>query len=178
MATNEQDSPGQIHLYTGNGKGKTTAAFGLAVRALCAGKQVFIGQFVKSMKYNETQIEDQFARLTIEQFGCGCLLNRQASAEDLAKAKEGLAVCAKALNDPMNDVVILDEICIAIHLNLLTTEEVLAVLNNRLPHIEVVLTGRYAPQELVDLADLVTDMVEVKHYYTTKNLLSRNGIDK
>lgn len=175
---NEQDSPGQIHLYTGNGKGKTTAAFGLAVRALCAGKQVYIAQFVKSMKYNETQLAERFEHLRIEQFGCGCMLNRAPSEEDYAQARKGLQICQSELSNPENDVVIMDEICIALHLGLLTTDEVLDVLASRLPHIEVVMTGRYAPQALIETADLVTDMTEVKHYYSTKHLLSREGIDK
>lgn len=178
MAMNKTETSGQIHLYTGNGKGKTTAAFGLAVRALCAGKTVYIGQFVKSMRYNETQLVAKFTNLRIEQFGCGCMLNRHATPEDLAAAQSGLQRCLEELRDESNDLVILDEICIAIHLGLLSEKDVLSALNQRHKNVEVVLTGRYATERLIEYADLVTEMKEVKHYYTTKGLLSRDGIDK
>ena len=88
---------GYIHIYTGDGKGKTTAAFGLAVRALCAGKSVFIGQFVKSMKYNETRMVEKFDRISIEQFGNGCMLTREATEEDIRAAHEGLTKCRDVL---------------------------------------------------------------------------------
>lgn len=159
---------GYIHIYTGNGKGKTTAAFGLAVRALCAGKKVYVGQFVKSMKYNETRIE---------QLGHGCYIDRQPDAADIAAAREGLARCAGLLHGGDYDVVILDELTIALHFGLLTEEEVLEALRQRDPRVEAVITGRYAPQALLDAADLVTEMREVKHYYT-QGVLSRDGIDR
>lgn len=169
---------GQVHIYTGNGKGKTTAAFGLAIRALMAGKKVFIGQFVKSMKYNETRITEFFDNISIEQFGCGCMLDRKHNENDRAEAKKGLIKCSQELASGESDVVILDEINIALHMGLLGTDEVLEALKHRSDNVEVVLTGRYAPPSLIDYADLVTDMQEVKHYYTTKGLISRNGIDK
>lgn len=108
---------GYIHIYTGNGKGKTTAAFGLAVRALCAGKKVYVGQFVKSMKYNETRIEELlgragtgFGQIRIEQLGRGCYIDRQPDAADIAAAREGLARCAGLLHGGDYDMVILDEL--------------------------------------------------------------------
>ena len=91
---------GYIHIYTGNGKGKTTAAFGLAVRALCAGKSVFIGQFVKSMKYNETAIEPLFDHLVIQQFGEGCFIEREPTPADIQAAHEGLEICRQHLMEP------------------------------------------------------------------------------
>ncbi len=175
---------GYIHIYTGNGKGKTTAAFGLAVRALCAGKKVYVGQFVKSMKYNETRIEELlgragagFGQIRIEQLGRGCYIDRQPDAADIAAAREGLARCAGLLHGGDYDVVILDELTIALHFGLLTEEEVLEALRQRDPRVEAVITGRYAPQALLDAADLVTEMREVKHYYT-QGVLSRDGIDR
>lgn len=174
---------GYIHIYTGNGKGKTTAAFGLAVRALCAGKNVYIGQFVKSMKYNETRIEElfggdcpHFGKVSIEQLGSGCFINTRPSESDKALAREGLSRCAQILASAEYDVVILDELTIALYFRLLTTDDVIEALRHRAARVEVVITGRYAPQELIDIADLVTDMREVKHYYTA-GVLSRNGID-
>lgn len=175
---------GYLHVYTGSGKGKTTAAFGLAVRALCAGKNVYVGQFVKSMKYNETRIEELFAnadssfgKITIEQFGRGCFINKDPEQVDIDLTVEGLDKCAEVMASGKYDVVILDEITIATWFKLLTPQQVIDALNKRAPQIEVVITGRRAPQELIDIADLVTDMQEVKHYYQ-QGVLSRNGIDR
>lgn len=168
---------GYIHIYTGDGKGKSTAAFGLAVRALCAGKSVYIGQFVKSMKYNETRITERFEYVTVEQFGNGCMLMREADEEDVRMAHEGLMKCSEILLSGEYDVVILDELTIALYLRLIELEEVMQLLQSKRPETEVIITGRYAPQELIDIADLVTDMREVKHYYT-QGVLSRDGIDR
>ena len=168
---------GYVHLYTGNGKGKTTAAFGLALRALCAGKSVYVGQFVKSMKYNETAAEKVFGALEVEQFGSGCFIDRNPDGEDVRLARADLEKCAALMKEGRYDVVILDEICIAVHFGLVSDNEVVAAISGRAPGVEVVMTGRYATQALADCADLVTDMREIKHYYT-KGVLSRNGIDR
>ena len=168
---------GYIHLYTGNGKGKTTAAFGLAVRALCAGKSVYIGQFVKSMKYNETGLEKFFDHLKIEQLGRGCFLRDEPVREDVEMAERGLAKCREAIFSGKYDVVILDELTIALHFGLLRIAEVLEILQNKRMETEIVMTGRYAAPELVETADLVTEMKEIKHYYS-QGVLSRNGIDR
>ena len=106
---------GYIHVYTGNGKGKTTAAFGLAVRALCAGKSVYIGQFVKSMRYNETKIGQLFDQVKIEQLGRGCFIGKDPEAIDIRMARDGLTRCAALLESGEYDVVILDELTIALH---------------------------------------------------------------
>ena len=170
-------SCGYLHVYTGDGKGKTTAAFGLAVRALCAGQSVYIGQFVKSMRSNETKIEGIFDRMRIEQLGRGCFIGHDPEPADVGMAREGLARCRALLVSGEYDLVILDELTIALYYRLLTVDEVLDALRARHPSVEVVVTGRYAPQELVDEADLVTEMREVKHYYT-QGVLSREGIDR
>lgn len=171
------EGKGYIQLYTGNGKGKTTAAFGLAVRALCAGKRVFIGQFVKSIKYNETRIESLFEKqLVIRQFGRGCFLDHKPGKEDVFSASEGLRQCVEVLASAQWDLVVLDELTIAVYFGLLTDEEVLRALEQRASGTEVVLTGRYASEKLIEKADLVTEMCEVKHYYT-QGILSRDGFD-
>lgn len=174
---------GYIQVYTGDGKGKTTAAFGLAVRALCAGKSVYVGQFVKSMKYHETRIEELFSMagesfgcIRIEQLGRGCFIDKNPEAVDIEMAHEGLRRCADYMRSGEYDVVILDELCIALHFGLLRLDEVLGVLAQRNPHTEVVITGRKAPQGLIDVADLVTEMREIKHYYN-EGVLSRDGIE-
>lgn len=166
-----------IHLYTGDGKGKTTAAFGLAVRALCAGKSVYIGQFVKSMAYHETKIGGMFDKIRIEQLGRGCFIRKEPEETDIRMAREGLDKCAAAMAGGSYDVVILDELTIALYYGLLTVQEVLEAVDSRHPSTEIVITGRYAPQELTDRADLVTEMREIKHYYR-QGVRSRDGIDK
>ncbi len=169
-------SKGYVHIYTGNGKGKTTAAFGLAVRAACSGKSVYIGQFIKDMKYNETKIQEYLPLITIEQLGKGCFIDRLPTKEDRYAAQLALKKCAEILKKGVYDVVILDEITIAIYYGLLDEEAVIAAVENRDIRVEVVLTGRYAQDSLIAMADLVTEMKEIKHYYN-KGVLSRDGID-
>ncbi|MFR3329207.1 MAG: cob(I)yrinic acid a,c-diamide adenosyltransferase [Odoribacter splanchnicus] len=169
------ETKGYLQVYTGNGKGKTTAAFGLAVRALCAGKRVFIGQFAKSMKYNETRLKACFpGRLAVRQFGRGCFLDHRP--EDVRLAQEGLRECAVILASGEWDLVILDELTIAVYFGLLSDEEILEVIGQRDTGTEVVITRRYASEALLALADLVTEMREVKHYYT-RGVVSRDGFD-
>jgi len=169
---------GYVHVYTGNGKGKTTAAFGLAVRALCAGKSVYIGQFIKDMKYSETKIIEKFENLTIEQLGRGCFIYKDPEKEDVAAAKKGLEKAEEILKGDKFDVVILDEITIAVYFKLFSTGDLISILNKRNREIEVVITGRYAEKNLIDYADLVTEMKEIKHYYKDQGVLSREGIDR
>lgn len=167
---------GYIHIYTGNGKGKTTAAFGLALRAVCAGKKVFIGQFVKGMKYSETKVEEILQNIEIQQFGRSCFIDREPTQEDIQLAKDGLKKGEEVLSSGEYDVVILDEINIALYFRLFTVDEVMEVLNKKKPNVEVILTGRYAPKELIEIADLVTEMKEIKHYYQ-KGVKARKGIE-
>ena len=167
---------GYIHLYTGNGKGKTTAAFGLAVRALMAGKKVYIGQFIKGMEYSEYKLKDHLENLTIELLGKDCFIERAPGEEDIRLAKEGLERCGQILQEGNYDLVILDELTIALYFKLFTVEELMKTLEKKKIQTELVITGRYAPDELIDVADLVTEMKEVKHYYS-QGVLSREGID-
>ncbi|NLB33573.1 MAG: cob(I)yrinic acid a,c-diamide adenosyltransferase [Tissierellia bacterium] len=167
---------GYIHIYTGNGKGKTTAAFGLAIRAALSGKKVFIGQFVKDMKYNETKIENYLDNIEIRQLGRGCFIYENPEDIDKEVAKKGLDECSSLLSSGEYDLIILDEINIALYYKLFELSDVVSSLKNKAENTEVVLTGRYAPEELIEMADLVTEMVEVKHYYS-QGVLSRSGID-
>ncbi len=167
---------GFVQVYTGNGKGKTTAAFGLALRALCAGKTVYIGQFIKGMKYSETAVVEKFEGIKIEQFGNGCYIQTRPSEADCIEARKWLDYCGEILRRGEYDIVILDEIFIATYFHMFSWEEVIAILEKRAPAVEVILTGRYAPLELIEYADLVTEMTELKHYYQ-KGVLSRKGID-
>ena len=156
---------GYIQLYTGNGKGKTTAALGLTLRAICAGKKVYIGQFMKGMDYSELKAIDYLPNLTMRQFGSDKFIYKPAKQEDVNLAKEGLNEIEKVLISGDYDVVVLDELNITVFFELLTVDEIIEVLNKRHPKVEVVITGRNAPQALIDIADLVTEMKEVKHYY-------------
>ena len=167
---------GFVHIYTGNGKGKTSAAFGMALRAAMAGKKVFIGQFVKSMKYSETRIEQLTDGIEIKQYGRGCYLKDNVEPIDYEMAQAGLADCHRLMQSGRYDLIILDEIMIALYFGFVTSRDILLALKQKSPDTEVILTGRYAPQELIDEADLVTDMTEVKHYYT-QGVLSREGFD-
>ncbi len=167
---------GYVQIYTGNGKGKTTAALGLSLRAVSIGKKVFFGQFVKGMKYSEVNCTDFVPNIEFEQFGKECFIYNDPTEDDIKRAEQGLAKMSSALKDGKYDVVVMDELNIALYFKLFTVEEVIKAISNRAPHVEVIITGRYAPKELVEIADLVTEMKEIKHYYT-KGVENRKGID-
>lgn len=168
---------GYVHVYTGNGKGKTTAALGLSLRAVCAGKKVFFGQFVKGMDYSELDAQKYLEGFSIKQFGRGCFIYNNPVEDDIKAARAGLEECRKILASGEYDVVVLDEINIALYYKLFTVGEVIEMLNGRDPKTEVILTGRNAPDEIIEIADLVTEMKEIKHYYQ-KGVLARTGIEK
>lgn len=169
---------GYIHLYTGDGKGKTTAAIGLAVRAAYAGKKVYIGQFVKGMKYHEVYMEEDLPNIKIEQYGKDCFIEKEPTEADFKRAEQGLEKIGKIMSEGSYDLVILDELTIAIYLELCSLEAVIETIKNKDPQVELVITGRYAPKELVDLADLVTEMKQVKHYYDDQGVMARDGIER
>ncbi len=168
---------GYIQLYTGNGKGKTTAAFGLALRAVGAGKKVFIAQFVKGKTYSENEaIGQMIPGMTVQQYGRGCFIVNEPQKEDMEAARRGLAEVEKVIRSGDYDLVVLDEACIAIYYGLFNEKELIGILENRAPGTEIVITGRYATQGLIDTADLVTEMKEIKHYYT-RGIQAREGIE-
>ena len=166
-----------IHLYTGDGKGKTSAALGLALRAAGAGMRVFIGQFVKGMPYSEMElIRERIPEITLVQYGRGCFIRDAPTAEDVTAACAGLEDIRRRLAGTDFDVVVLDEVCIALYYGLFSLEVLFDVLNEGRREKEIVLTGRKAPVELIDFADLVTDMQEIKHYYAL-GVKARKGIE-
>jgi len=167
---------GYIHLYTGNGKGKTTAAIGLAVRAAGAGKKTYIAQFVKGMHYSELESLKRFPEIEIHQFGLDCFIVNEPTQKDIDAARHGLNTVSAIISNKQYDVIILDEICIALHYKLFSMDEFLDVLKLKPDETEIVMTGRYATQQLMDVADLVTEMKEVKHYYSC-GVEARKGID-
>lgn len=170
------DKKGYVHLYTGNGKGKTTAAFGLALRAACAGLNVYIGQFVKGMEYSEVKVQDFIPNIKIEQYGRDCFIEVEPEEEDFKCAEVGFEKMREAVGSKKYDVIIMDEITVALYYKLVELEEVLDLIKNRDKSIEVIMTGRNAPKELQEIADLVTEMKEIKHYYQ-KGVMAREGIE-
>ena len=167
---------GYIHLYTGNGKGKTTAALGLALRAVGAGEKVFIAQFVKGMHYAELDALKRLPEIELKQYGLDCFIVNQPTPDDIDAARKGLDEVAKIIAQNKFEIVILDEICIALFYHLFEIDQVLTILNTKPVETEIILTGRYAPAELYEIADLVTEMTEIKHYYT-KGIKARKGIE-
>ncbi|MCD6319891.1 MAG: cob(I)yrinic acid a,c-diamide adenosyltransferase [Candidatus Desulfofervidaceae bacterium] len=168
--------PGYIQIYTGNGKGKTTAALGLALRAAGAGLKVFIGQFLKTKTCSEHKALERFKDLiTVITFGRPGFVT-VPTEEDKLLAEEGWKTCAQAIHSGQYSLVIMDEINVAIHKGLLDLQEVLEVIKARPKDLEVILTGRYAPSELVEIADLVTEMKEKKHYYE-RGIKAREGFE-
>lgn len=170
------DERGYIQLYTGNGKGKTTAAIGLAIRAVGAGKRVFIGQFVKGMHYAELDALRRFPEVEVRQFGRDCFIKNEPTPKDIDAARKGLDAVKLIIEENVFDLVLLDEICIALHYKLFSVDEVLSILKTKPEAMEIVLTGRYALDRLVNFADLVTRMEEVKHYYNN-GVEARKGIE-
>jgi cob(I)alamin adenosyltransferase len=169
---------GLVHIYTGNGKGKTTAAFGLALRAWGRGKRVCIVQFMKrGESYGEVQAIDRLDGIEIRQFGRGrFIVKGKASEEDVLSAKEGFEFARAVLSSGEYDVVVMDEICITIDFDILSSGEVIDALNGRREGVEVVMTGRNAPQELIEMADYVTEMVPIKHPFE-KGINARKGVE-
>jgi len=157
---------GYVQVYTGNGKGKTTAAFGLALRAAGAGLKVYIGQFLKKGEYSELNSINRFKDLIkVEQFG-----GRELAKKGFKKIKE-------IIFSREYDVVILDEINVALYYRLLSEEDLINLIKNKPSDVELVLTGRYASSQIIKIADLVTEMRKIKHYFS-KGVTARKGIEK
>jgi cob(I)alamin adenosyltransferase len=172
------DGPGLVQIYTGDGKGKTTAALGLALRAAGYGLRTYIGQFMKGQAYGELEAAKLLTPyLTIEQYGLPTFVHvHEATPEDVRMAHEGLEKARAALHSGQYAIVVLDEVCVALHFELLTLEEIMVLLDERPAGVELVLTGRRAPAALLDRADLVSEMCEVKHPYA-KGIQARKGIE-
>ena len=167
-----------VQIYTGGGKGKTTAAIGLAVRAAGHGLRTYVGQFMKGQVYGELTALENHPRIVIEQYGDPrCIRREEVTPMHVRQAEAGLARAEAAMLSQHYDIVVLDEINVAVWFGLLPVEAVLDFLKKRPDAVEVVLTGRNAPEELLAAADLVTEMKEIRHYYT-KGILARDGIER
>jgi cob(I)alamin adenosyltransferase len=171
---------GYVQVYTGNGKGKTTAALGLALRAAGHAMRTYIGQFLKGQDYGELAAVRRLAPLIIiGQFGRKGLLHvtENPEDEDIERAKLGLDKCLKAMLSGRFRLIVLDEVCVALHFHLLGEKDILDFLARKPADVELVLTGRYAPAWLLRRADLVTEMKAKKHYFD-KGVRARAGIEK
>jgi cob(I)alamin adenosyltransferase len=177
-ADDRRPSRGYVHVYTGDGKGKTSAALGLALRASGHGMRTYIGQFMKGQHYGELEALRDHPLITIEQYGdVRCIRREEVTPEHVSQAHRGLERAREAMLSSRYDIVVLDEVSVAIWFGLLTVAEVLAFLDQRPNHVEMILTGRRAPQELIERADLVTEMQAVKHYYR-QGVVARKGIER
>ncbi len=167
---------GYIHVYTGNGKGKTTAAFGLAMRAAGREKKVIIIQFMKPDKGYGEQVSARKLGIEIYPFGTDRFVSKKnPQKEDIEKANKALEFAKEKLKE-IYDVMILDEINVALDFNLIKLEDVLSLLDSLPEKTELILTGRYAKDEIIKRAHLVTEMHEVKHYYKI-GVMAREGIE-
>ena len=173
------DRKGYFQIYTGKGKGKSTAALGLAMRAVGAGLRVYIGEFVKFQEYSEIRIiRERFPEITVELFGNEglCINGRNLNELDIRTAREGFDRSMEAMKSGEYDVVILDEICIAVKTGALSEDDAMRFVQERTDSVDLVFTGRDATDRMIEAADIVTDMQEIKHYYTA-GVVSRPGID-
>ena len=169
---------GYVQVYTGEGKGKTTAAIGLAVRAAGAGLKVFIAQFIKQGDYSEFKTLKTLSDIiTVEQYGMGRFVDGKPTAEDIDIAAEGLARARQVMLSGKYDVIILEEANVAVKYGLISVQELIDMITARPEGVEMVITGRNASPLILDMADLVTEMKPVKHYYND-GVKARLGIEK
>jgi cob(I)alamin adenosyltransferase len=170
---------GCVHIYTGNGKGKTTAALGLALRAAGHGLKTIMVQFMKGQHYGELDsVKNLGGLVTIEQFGHPqfCRLTDPPDEADVKRAQAAIERIKKIIREKGCDILVLDEVMTAIMFNLITEAQVYEIIRSRPSGMEIVLTGRSVNTNLYDAADLVTEMQDIKHYYH-KGVQARKGIE-
>jgi len=181
-------APGLVQVYTGNGKGKTTCALGAGLRAAGHGLEVLVISFMKAkiairgeksdINYGEFRSVDQIPNFIIKPVGRETFVNKEnPDPIDVKMAQEGLEMARDALRNHSCDVLILDEINVAVEWNLFSLEDQLGLIDIKPSDVELIMTGRYARKEIIDAADLVTEMKEVKHYYNTKKITARRGFE-
>lgn len=170
---------GYIQVYTGNGKGKSTAAIGQAVRAAGYGLRTYIAQFMKEYPYNELRsLELLNEWITVEQFAGDDFVYRKElpDKQEMDKARRGLETAKAKMLSGKYDLIILDEVLVSIHFGLFNDEEILTFIKMKPVNVELILTGRYCPDKILEIADLVTEMKVIKHYYQ-EGVLARKGIE-
>jgi cob(I)alamin adenosyltransferase len=168
---------GLVQVYTGEGKGKTTAALGLALRACGHGFKVFLAQFAKGKDYGELAALERLAdRVQVRQYGRARFIHGEPSPEDIALARQGWREVLEVAARGDFDLLILDEIGIALFYRMIGLEDVRRFVQGKPENLELVLTGRRIPEELFELAALVTEMREIKHYFA-RGIQARKGIE-
>jgi cob(I)alamin adenosyltransferase len=181
-------APGLVQVYTGNGKGKTTCALGAGLRAAGHGLKVLVISFMKAkiairgeksdINYGEFRSVEQIPNFSIQPVGREIFVDKEnPDPIDIRMAQDGLELARESLRNHTCDVLILDEINVAVEWNLFTVEDQLELLEIRPSDIEIIMTGRYAKSEIIEAADLVTEMNEVKHYYNTRKITARRGFE-
>jgi len=169
---------GYIQIYTGDGKGKTTAALGVALRIVGAGKKVFIGQFLKSGDYSEMNSLKKMAdQITIEHYGLGRFVKGHPAKEDIEAGMNGFNEVAQIIRKGEHDLVILDEGNIAVKYNIFSEQDLLELFDEKPENVEIIVTGRGATSKVMERADLVVEMKAIKHYFE-KGVKARVGIEK
>lgn len=169
---------GYVQVYTGNGKGKTTASLGLSLRAAGAGLKVFIAQFLKQGDYSEIRALERFSDLIrVEQYGLGRFIKGKPTAEEIQAAHKGLQEVKEAMLSGEYDVIIVEEGNVAVSCGLFEMQKLLELISQKPDGLELVITGRGAAPEVIEQADLVTEMKEIKHYYQ-EGVAARVGIEK
>jgi len=169
---------GYVQVYTGGGKGKTTAAIGLSIRAAGAGLKVFIAQFIKTGDYSEITALQRFSDLIrVEQFGLGRFIKGKPSVEDIEAARKGLEKVHAVLMAAQHDVVIMEEANVAVTCGLFSADDILGLIAIKPESVELIITGRGADLRIIEKADLVTEMKSIKHYYD-QGIQARIGIEK
>lgn len=170
---------GYLQIYCGDGKGKSTASLGVALRILGAGGKVFYAQFIKGKSLSsEFNILNQFKEnFSYHSYGLGRFIKSEPHIEDIEVAEKGLKECKEALLSGEYDLVVMDELNGALGCNLFSIEEVLDVINVRNSQTELIITGRNPHKKLLDMADLITEMRVIKHYFD-QNVTARVGIEK
>lgn len=182
------DTGGKVQVYTGNGKGKTTCALGLGMRAAGHGLEVLMISFMKAkvaersgtneVNYGEFKTIEQIPNFTIIPVGRESFVDKDnPDPIDIEMAQNGLKMAQDALAEHKCDVLILDEINVAVEWNLISLSDQLDLIKMKSPDVEIVMTGRYASKEIIEAADLVTEMKEIKHYFETEKLLARRGFE-
>ncbi len=174
----EKNNKGMVQVFTGNGKGKTSAALGTVLRALGHGLKAYIVFFMKGKyPYGEFSTLSKLPNVDVDSFGLRCLTDRaNINPEEIEQAKLAMSAAREAMLSGNYNLVVLDEVNVAVNFKLIELDEVVRLIGDKPQNVELILTGRYADARLIELADLVTEMVKIKHPYD-KGVKARKGIE-
>ena len=177
MSAHEKSDRGMLVVYTGNGKGKTTAALGAVMRALGRGMKPAVVQFIKGKwKTGERVFAQTLPELVFEVMGRGFTWESEDLSRDKQAAQEAWAESAKLISSGAHEMVVLDELTYVLQFGFVSMDEVLPVITGRPPHVHVIVTGRNAPEPLLNAADLITEMTCVRHPFD-RGIRAQKGLD-